>query len=105
MPLNQTLPSTDKGTVVRKRAEIMYQSEIEKLYKDFLEGPSRQMPKKNDVAPNWFTEDISNFLIESTAKVLNVPSSTFKNINDSLFDYGLNSLLSIQLRNKIFGTL
>ncbi|KAI9478296.1 MAG: hypothetical protein EXX96DRAFT_570312 [Benjaminiella poitrasii] len=99
LPFNQHLPSTDKGTVIRKRAAADYKGLIENLYKDFLEGPKRD--KLNNDSSTWTPEQIENFLVDSAAEVLGVSKSSFKDQDQSMFDFGLNSLLSIQLRNKI----
>ncbi|KAI9483645.1 MAG: hypothetical protein EXX96DRAFT_648358 [Benjaminiella poitrasii] len=96
---NQALPSTDKGTIKRKQVSIDYKDDIEKLYKDFLEGPKRDT--LNNDSASWSAEQIENFLVDSSAEVLSVDKSTFKNRDQSIFDFGLNSLSSIQLRNKI----
>lgn len=47
LPFDKTLPSTDKGTVMRKKAEAAYKDIVEKRYKDFLDGPSRDSTNKN----------------------------------------------------------
>jgi thioester reductase-like protein len=100
LPLNKQLPSTDKGTVMRKKAELQFKDVVEKLYKNFLDGPVRSETNNEDVS-TWKHEQTKNFLIESVSKVLNMPTSTFKDRNQSLFDFGLNSLTSIQFRNMI----
>lgn len=101
LPLNKTLPSTDKGTVMRKKAEAAYQDVVDQLYKDFFEGPSRDTSNKNTDVSTWSPEDLQSFLIDAAAEVLNLPKSTFKDRSQSIFDHGLNSLSSIQLRNRI----
>lgn len=40
-PFEKTLPSNGKDTVASKRAKAEYIEIVEKLYRDFLEGPSR----------------------------------------------------------------
>lgn len=101
LPLNKTLPSTDKGTVMRKKAEASYQEIVDKLYKDFFDGPSRDSASKNTDTSTWSAEEIEAFIIDAAAQVLNLPKSTFKDRSQSIFDHGLNSLSSIQLRNSI----
>ncbi|KAI9477981.1 MAG: hypothetical protein EXX96DRAFT_483709 [Benjaminiella poitrasii] len=101
LPLDKALPSTDKGTVMRKKAEIMYKDMVEKLYKDFLEGPSKRTKTLDTDSSLWTAEQTKDFLITSAAEVLNVPKATFKDHSQSVFEFGLNSLSAIQLRNKI----
>ncbi|EPB93060.1 hypothetical protein HMPREF1544_00134 [Mucor circinelloides 1006PhL] len=102
LPFNKVLPSTDKGTVMRKKAESTYQDVVEKLYKDFLEGPtSRTKTNAGDDTSAWSPEQTEDFLIACAAEVLDVPQTTFKDRTQSIFDFGLNSLSAIQLRNRI----
>ncbi|KAF1806067.1 hypothetical protein V8B55DRAFT_1592110 [Mucor lusitanicus] len=102
LPFNKVLPSTDKGTVMRKKTESTYQDVVEKLYKDFLEGPtSRTKTNAGDDTSAWTPEQTEDFLIACAAEVLDVPQSTFKDRTQSVFDFGLNSLSAIQLRNRI----
>lgn len=100
LPLNKIIPCTDKGTVLRKQAEAEYHDIIEKLYKDFLEGPSRIAANKTDMFV-WTAEKTEAFLVDSLAEILDLPRSAFYNYTKSVFDYGLNSLTSIQLCNRI----
>ncbi|KAI7906054.1 uncharacterized protein BX663DRAFT_428813 [Cokeromyces recurvatus] len=100
LPFDQHLPSTDKGTVIRKRVTADFKEMIDKLYYDFLEGPKRGK-LSNDDSSTWVPEQVENFLIDSAADVLGIAKSSFKDHHQSIFDLGLNSLLSIQLRNKI----
>ncbi|KAI9485924.1 MAG: hypothetical protein EXX96DRAFT_592819 [Benjaminiella poitrasii] len=101
LPFNKSLPSTDKGTVMRRKAEVIYKDVIDKLYKDFLEGPSRNRDDINADTSSWSQEQTVDFLIGCASEVLNVPKSSFKDHSQSVFDFGLNSLTAIQLRNKI----
>ncbi|KAG2196144.1 hypothetical protein INT47_006490 [Mucor saturninus] len=100
LPFNKTLPSTDKGTVVRKQAEAEYIEIVEGLYKEFMEGSSRSTAN-NKISTTWTTEKTEGFLTNSLAEVLCLPESYFKECNKSMFDYGLNSLTSVQLCNRI----
>ncbi|CEP11935.1 hypothetical protein [Parasitella parasitica] len=102
LPFNKTLPSTDKGTVMRKKAESAYQDVVDKLYRDFLEGPtSHTKTNAGDDTSTWTPEDTEDFLITCASEVLDVSRATFKDRTQSVFDFGLNSLLAIQLRNRI----
>ncbi|CAO3614543.1 unnamed protein product [Mucor fragilis] len=104
MPFDCHLPHTDKGTVPRKKVIQMYGQVIDKLYNDFIHGPSVSAASKVEKsAASWSADTIDNFLVQEASTVLSVfdPSTISKNLTTSLFDLGLNSLLSIQLRNRI----
>jgi hypothetical protein len=97
-PLNKLLPSTDKGTVMRNKSELDFKDVIDKLYDDLLKEPNAFQEKNTSTCSR---EQIRKLLTESAAKVLNKLITTFKDCNASPFDFGLNSLLSIELRNVI----
>jgi thioester reductase-like protein len=101
LPLRKKLPTTDKGTVMRKKAELFYKDIVEKLYKDFLEGPSYNNTSKQQDVSTWSLEQTKQCLVKNAANVLNLPTSAFQDGTKSLFDLGLNSLTCIQFRNKI----
>ncbi|KAI9030908.1 hypothetical protein CLU79DRAFT_785955 [Phycomyces nitens] len=100
LPLNKTLPATDKGTIARKKSNEQYKDMIDKLYEDFLTASTSLDNSSND-ASEWSPEKVKMFLIESAADVLGLTLADLKDTTQSLFDLGLNSLLSIQLRNRI----
>ena len=90
IPLSQRLPATDKGTVSRKRAIAQFQTDVDDMYTKFLLGGKRRRTNSQS--------SVSAIVEEIVSEVLE--SSGF-NPNDSLFKQGLNSLLSIQLRNQL----
>ena len=93
LPLNRHLPKTLKGNVIRKKVIQEYDQEIEKMYNDFLQGPTTSATGETDT-----NESIYEFLTQSASQVLR---KDLIDADTSLFDYGLNSLLAIQLRNKL----
>ncbi|CEP18042.1 hypothetical protein [Parasitella parasitica] len=100
LPVDQVLPSTDKGTVMRRKAESLYQEEVDMLYKNFLEAsPHANSPNADTSA--WTAEQIEDFLIDCASKVLDIPRTMIEDRPQSLFDYGLNSVNAIQLRHLI----
>ncbi|KAL0092096.1 hypothetical protein J3Q64DRAFT_1819684 [Phycomyces blakesleeanus] len=101
LPLNKKLPSTDKGTIARKRSYEQYKVIIEKLYMDFLETPENTSSRALNNTTEWAPEKVKAFLIEIAAEILGVTYADLKDTRQSLFELGLNSLLSIQLRNQI----
>ncbi|KAI8987327.1 hypothetical protein BDF20DRAFT_814613 [Mycotypha africana] len=101
LPFNKSLPSTDKGTLMRKRVEALYGDMIEQLYRNFLEGPARKNESSADTS-QWTAEQIEDFLETCAAEVLGIPKSVLaEDHKQSVFDLGLNSLSAIQLRNRI----
>ncbi|KAL7332220.1 hypothetical protein PS15p_204296 [Mucor circinelloides] len=104
LPFDCHLPHTDKGTVPRKKVIQMYKQVIDKLYDDFINGPSVTAAcKVEKSAASWTADEIDSFLTQAAAAVLSVSDTNAlsKHLTSSLFDLGLNSLLSIQLRNRI----
>ncbi|KAI9252908.1 hypothetical protein BDA99DRAFT_520376 [Phascolomyces articulosus] len=121
LPMNKKLPTTAKDNVIRKKAVQVFESEIDQMYNDFLFQGDVSM-EENDVdkeeeyqqavanntnghcgSPAMTkTKDISidTFLRQAAAQVLHRQPAEI-DLHVSLFDYGLNSLLAIQLRNKI----
>ncbi|KAI9485212.1 MAG: hypothetical protein EXX96DRAFT_598211 [Benjaminiella poitrasii] len=102
LPFDYHLPHTDKGTVPRKKAIRMYSEVIDKLYKDFIDGPAPVKDKVQKSTSSWTADEIDNYISQAAAVVLHTdPNAFLKDTSVSLFDLGLNSLLSIQLRNRI----
>ncbi|ORZ03621.1 hypothetical protein BCR43DRAFT_413929, partial [Syncephalastrum racemosum] len=103
LPLSQHLATTAKGTVVRKLSIDKFKDVIENMYQSFLDGADRSKKaarSDQQVAMQWGTESIEAFLRQSASQVLNKDMREL-DIHTSLFDYGLNSLISIQLRNMV----
>ncbi|CEI92072.1 hypothetical protein RMCBS344292_06345 [Rhizopus microsporus] len=98
LPFSKHLPSTDKGTVMRKKAEAIYKDLIDQMYQEFLDGPRSNGTLNGD---NATPEQIESFLVKASSEVLRLPESAFNDYSRSLFDIGLNSLTAIQLRNLI----
>ncbi|KAJ8654164.1 hypothetical protein O0I10_010112 [Lichtheimia ornata] len=101
LPLDKHLPTTDKGTVKRKNAIQIYEDAVNAMYKAFLEGGASSSDGQDGASMTL--EQTQVFLANAAASVLRTKDATFfaEHKDDSLFDYGLNSLLSIQLRNQI----
>lgn len=101
LPLDKHLPTTDKGTVMRKRAIQTYEDVVNAMYKNFLGGGAGSSDGQDGA--NMTLEQTEAFLANAAANVLHTKDAAFfaDHKDDSLFDYGLNSLLSIQLRNQI----
>ncbi|KAG2221169.1 hypothetical protein INT45_007746 [Circinella minor] len=103
LPMDKKLPTTAKDNVIRRKVTEVFVNEINEMYNSFL--------LQSDILDDYCGEQdnktyFSNknkkddFLRQAAASVLNRRSDEIK-MSVSLFDYGLNSLLAIQLRNKI----
>jgi acyl carrier protein len=98
--MKDELPITDKGTLLRKRVELQYKQLIEDMYQRFIDNPEdsgsgKPSGSKLDMDPNT----ISNFLNLTISDLLRKkPSEIDADVN--VFDQGMDSLLSIQLRNR-----
>ncbi|KAI8388609.1 uncharacterized protein BYT42DRAFT_560672 [Radiomyces spectabilis] len=100
LPPGRQIPLSDKGTVKRKSVVDEYGDMIAELYDNFLNQNSTCSAEEKD-GMRWPEEQIASFLLDSAAEVLGLPASELTDVNKSLFDYGMDSLLSIQLRNRI----
>jgi thioester reductase-like protein len=100
LPSDTVLPFTPKGTLKRREVEEMFDEILSKLYDDFYEGPSRSSKKAKLNHTSCNKQDLVQFLLEGAAEILNLRIEDIE-VDRSLFDLGLNSLKSNQLRNYI----
>jgi aryl carrier-like protein len=100
LPLNETVPSTDKGTVSRKKAEQLYASYVEQMYNNFFgKENNTQRNKGRESGIPLEPNAISDFIKTSIASLLRQkPEDIDPEVN--VFDQGLDSLLAVQLRNR-----
>ncbi|ORY94131.1 hypothetical protein BCR43DRAFT_477660 [Syncephalastrum racemosum] len=110
LPRDKHLVTTAKNTVIRKRCIEAFSDEIEAMYESFIQGKtsstlvissaSTTLSSSTVASNSWNTKQIEDFLLSVSAEVLGKDQSKL-DTRTSLFDYGLNSLLAIQLRNRI----
>ncbi|KAG2226546.1 hypothetical protein INT45_005032, partial [Circinella minor] len=120
LPLNKTLVTTFKGTISRQKTIQCFEEEIEQMYSLFLQnsvfnattasgasvamGDSTPVHENNVDRKKELTkeqqEDVKAFLCQAVYQVLSCPMDEV-DLTTPLFDYGLDSLLAIQLRNII----
>ncbi|KAI9279609.1 hypothetical protein BY458DRAFT_545119 [Sporodiniella umbellata] len=96
LPYNKQLPTTDKGTLIRKQAELLYADTIEKLYSDLLERPKTKAETSIDSA-----QQIEQLLVECISKALSISKNDLKNYKESVFDLGMTSITAIEVRNTL----
>ena len=94
LPIDQTLPTTDKGTIMRNKVNQIYSTTINEIYFKFSNVLFDKQTNKQSI---WTKESLKEFLLKEF-------QSIGKDIDDhsrSIFHYGLNSLELIQLTNLI----
>ena len=94
LPNDQILPITDKGTLMRLKTNQIYSTIIDEIYFKFS---NVKYHKQTNEQIKWTKESINKYLHDKF-------NSIGKDLNDysrSIFDYGVNSLEVIQLRNII----
>ncbi|CAF1230977.1 unnamed protein product [Rotaria sp. Silwood1] len=101
LPMNKTLPITHKGNLMRQRVNQEYSTLITKMYDEFLNQPRNITTNKKEQSI-WTRETITKCLEDKLKSVVQT-SDTIKvnNSSRSIFDFGLNSLQIIELRNFI----
>lgn len=98
IPFDKHLPTTDKGTVSRKRAIQQFQEDVDDMYEKFLYGNKKR--KINGDAPvKTSNREIYTAVINAVHHVLGENIAIHE--EDSLFKQGLNSIRSIQLTNRL----
>lgn len=107
LPFKDKLPVTDKGSLMRKKALAEYKTIIDTLYDNFLNGSissshSDASSVSDNDASTWSLQQIEDFLVKCASDILKVSTSVFsKDLNESIFNLGFNSINGIQLRNRI----
>ncbi|KAI7864066.1 hypothetical protein BDF14DRAFT_1998048 [Spinellus fusiger] len=101
LPLGSHLPTTDKNSIIRKRANIQFKDTIDHMYTDYLDKQTVSNTSLSIDSSSWSQQQIKTYLVETSANVLHLQSNELENNDQDLFDYGLDSILSIELRNKI----
>ncbi|UJR19353.1 hypothetical protein I4U23_022482 [Adineta vaga] len=103
IPMNRTLPVTHKGNLMRRKVNEEYSILIKKIYDKFLnQQQERQKTKTNGNNQLWTKETIKQYL-EDKMKLFvhNYDQTKINNSSRSIFDFGINSLQAIELRNLI----
>jgi hypothetical protein len=100
LPMKKSLPVTDKGNLMRRRVNQEYSTLISTMYDKFLN--QQQQGQKNGTAQKeqstWTRETIRKYLEE---KLKSVDTAIVDNSSRSVFDFGVNSLQVVELRNFI----
>ncbi|CAF1427608.1 unnamed protein product [Adineta steineri] len=102
LPLDKHLPVTNKGNILRKQVYNEYHSEIEQIYEQFLNQSNfdSNIPHDNQ-QESWTKKKICDYLQETVAEILHKPIENFNDHSQSLYHLSLDSLTTVQLRNKL----
>jgi len=96
-------PRTEsKGNVIRRQAEVMLGSRVDRLYERYEKGTLGEGRKADDSAAQ--TSSLEEFLCTSAARIIGLGGNVFAESHDlstSLFEVGLDSLGATQLRNEL----
>ncbi|CAF1084633.1 unnamed protein product [Adineta ricciae] len=98
IPMNKSLPATHKGNIMRQKVNQEYSTLIKKIYEKFFNQQS-ETTRHQSV---WTKETIKKYLEDKLSSFVHEDDRTkIKNSSRSIFDFGINSLQVIQLRNSI----
>lgn len=97
IPLSQKLPTTDKGTVSRKRAIQLFQKEVTSMYTKIMLSRTQVYKMADDDG-----QTVEAMVHHAVSHVLSLENPLPK---VSLFKQGLDSLLAIKLGNYISATI
>lgn len=109
LAMNKVLPVTDKGNLMRRRVTQEYGEIISQMFDKFMgqEKQQTEVPvnghEGKKKASTWSKESLMIYLkekVKSTSDSSNV-SLLIDDVNRSIFDYGVNSLQVVELRNAI----
>jgi len=99
LPMKNILPITEKGNLMRQRVNQQYSTLISQIYDKFFNEKYKQtneINKKNQQI-KWTEETIKKYL-EDKLKLIEKED---KDYSRSIFDFGVNSLQIVELRNLI----
>ena len=99
LPMNKVLPVTDKGNLMRRRVNQDYADIISQMFDKFMGQQQQQQVKESEgkaTASTWTKASLTTFLQEKLAS-----SVTIDDVRRSIFEYGINSLQVVELRNVI----
>ncbi|CAF2089670.1 unnamed protein product [Rotaria magnacalcarata] len=101
LPMNKTLPVTEKGNLTRQKINQEYATLISTIYDKFLNQQYQEQQKHGTTQEKeqtkWTEEKIKKYL-EEKLKLLDQKINDFSR---SIFDFGVNSLQVVELRNLI----
>ncbi|CAF3510938.1 unnamed protein product [Rotaria sp. Silwood1] len=102
LPMNKTLPVTHKGNLMRPRVNQEYSTLISTIYDKFLNQKYEEQHKNEIIhqkerSQQWTRETIRKYLEEKLKSFVTKINDTSR----SIFDFGVNSLQIVELRNFI----
>ena len=91
---DQVLPMTHKGNLMRRKVNQQYESLISKIYDQFFND--KQNNVQQTLSKQWTLETIKNYLKEKFGSIIEI-----SDLSKSVFDIGINSLQTLEMRNWI----
>ncbi|ORX54040.1 acetyl-CoA synthetase-like protein [Hesseltinella vesiculosa] len=102
LPFQHCMECTDKGTAKRKAIMAQYAEIIDQMYEEFSQGASSTANNEKLDGKSMSPETLKKHLIQAAAAVLEKPALLIElHTSQSLFDFGLSSLLVTQLRKHL----
>jgi hypothetical protein len=94
LPMNQILPVTEKGNLMRQKVNQQYSTLINTIYDKFF---NQQYEKNQNKESKLTKEKLEEFFFEKL-KLFGINNNDY---SKSIFDFGVNSLQIVELRNLI----
>ncbi|KAG6354789.1 hypothetical protein INS49_003870 [Diaporthe citri] len=91
----ETLPRSDKGSVLRKEAYRRYEKEVRRVYS------SKSLEEGSATVSNPTTDRLEDTLTALVREELQIPQSLGP--DDDFFEYGVNSLQVVRIQRRIIG--
>jgi acyl carrier protein len=108
LPVHRTLPVTDKGNLMRRRVTQEYSTLITTMYDKFFNRQQQELRNELiDITADqhqsiWTQHTVNKYLEEKLMYLASMHSTTITiDSSRSIFDYGINSLQVVELRNLI----
>lgn len=99
---NETLPVTDKGNLMRQRVNQQYATLISTIYDKFFNQQNLNKVTMEKEEIKWTKETIKKYLEDMFKSLFeDFDSINMNSSSKSIFDFGINSLQVLQLRNLI----
>lgn len=99
---NETLPVTHKGNIMRRKINQEFSTLIDTMYDKFLNQQQQQRTAVRKERPKWTREEIRTYLEEKLNSLVQSSDATKEDLSSrSIFDFGINSLQVVELRNWI----
>jgi UDP-glucose 4-epimerase len=100
VPPNQTLPRSDKGSIMRREVIHHFEAEINKIYQDLEQRACDDNTTRFDM--NMLEDQLQEYI--QTSLGWKIPEGQWSQ-DDDLFELGMDSLQALQLRRQLLGAI